>query len=127
MDERSNIVEHCFFLFTHLIKYNHPPLYHPSNHYITPSNHIMHSKISCLLVHLQLTQIQLLLLSGQLLLPRTHILHIPQNALPGLIVIALNLFHFGSDSLNNLGFPLPQFLHLHLVIHFQLLLKLPHL
>ena len=62
----------------------------------------------------------------QLLLAGLHRLVILEDALPGLVVVALDLLHLAGHALDHFRLPLSQLLHLGPVIGLQLFLQLPH-
>ena len=55
-----------------------------------------------------------------------HILHITKDLLSCLVVIGLYLFHFCSDSLNDVCFSFSQLFDFHFIISLKLLLKFFH-
>ena len=82
---------------------------------------------SSFISQLSLSFVQFYSKSLKLLLLGLNILHIPQNPLPGIIIILLHIFHFLRNSFNNFRFPISQFLQFFIIIDIQFFLITPDL
>ncbi len=108
LHEGTDVIEHRLLLFTHII---------------IATAYQLKIRSASLPHQLSLSLEQLLLHSLQLLLTGLHGLVFLEDALSGLEVVGLDLFHFAGDALDHFRFPLSQLLHLRAVICLQLLLE----